>query len=126
VSINLPSWKKVSMDEHDDMKKEILKYFIIRNEADKKRVERAALMTANKAWKQWKSKLMTEYVDRQLTPFLVWPQIKEEAWAQFVQVKSSEEFKAKSRATRALALTNNNPHKMGTAGYAGMSTVWEK
>lgn len=126
VSINLPHWKKVSQNERDDIKKEILKYFIIRDPADKKRVERAALLTANKAWKQWKSKLVTEYVDREKTPFLVWPQIKEEAWAEFVRVKSSPEFKKKSRAARELALTNSNPHKLGTAGYAGMSTIWEK
>lgn len=126
VSINLPSWKKVSKEDRAAMKREILKYFIIRTDDDRKRVERAALLTANKAWKAWKSKLVTEYVYQDLTPFSVWPQIKEEVWAEFVKVKSSAEFKAKSKAARELALTNSNPHKMGTAGYAGMSEIWEK
>lgn len=52
---------------------------------------------------------MNEYVYQDLTPFKVWPQIKEEHWAEFKKVKSSAEFKAKSDAARALALTNSNP-----------------
>jgi len=53
VSINLASWKEVSKTARDDIKKEVLKYFIIRNKDDLKRAGRVALLIAGKVWKQW-------------------------------------------------------------------------
>lgn len=49
VCINLLGWKKVSKDDRNFLKREILKYFIMRTDDDMKHVEWAALMTANKA-----------------------------------------------------------------------------
>ena len=126
MSINLASWKEVSKTARDDIKKEVLKYFIIRNKDDLNHAGRAALLIAGKAWKQWKSKLVMEYARVNITPFAKFPQIKEDAWAEFVREKNSEEFKLKSLAARELALKYTNHHKMGTAGYAGMSIVWAK
>lgn len=108
------------------IRKEILNYFTIRDPSKDalKRVGRAALLTAGKALKAWKSMLVMEYVDLGLSPVDKYTNIKEEAWIEFKKAKTTPEFKAKSIAARLLAKKYKNPHKMGTAGYAGMSTVW--
>ena len=126
MSINLEDWRKLSKKARDGIRNEILKYFIIRDSNDLKRVERAALLIACKAWKQWKSRLVTKFVDPKKSPLELYPMIKEEDWEEFKAVKSSEEFKVKSAAARDLAKTYKNHHKMGTAGYAGMGLKWEK
>lgn len=126
VSINLEDWRKLTKTARDSIKNEILKYFTIRNSDDLKRVERAALLIACKAWKQWKSRLVTEFVDQEKSPFELFPQIDEEVWAEFVRVKSSDDFKKRSKAARELAKKYKNHHRMGTAGYAGMAPKWEK
>ena len=81
-------------------------------------------MTAGKAWKQWKCTLVKEYVKEGVTPFDKYHQIKEEAWEVFKKTKTSAEFKLKSDAAKLLAEKYCHPHKMGTAGYAGMAPIW--
>ena len=63
---------------------------------------------------------MTENV----TPFHKYRHIEEEAWEVFKKTKNSKEFEAKSAATKLLAEKHCHPHKMGTAGYAGMAPIW--
>jgi inorganic triphosphatase YgiF len=101
------------MVEHEEVKKEIMQYFNILRADDKICVERAALMTACKAWKQWKYKLMTEFVERNKSPLKLFPWISIETWSEFVKQKTSSEFVAKSKAARLLAQTYKNPHRMG-------------
>ena len=70
------------------------------------------------------SKLVTEFVHRDITLFDLFSEIKEDVWADFYRVKNSKEFMEKGMKARELALTFKHPHKMGIAGYAGMHTVW--
>ena len=83
-------------------------------------------MIACKAWKQWKSRLVTEFVDEDKSPLELYPMIKKEEWAEFKFAKSTDEFKEMSKLKRKLAKRYKNHHKMGTAGYAGMSLKLEK
>ena len=83
-------------------------------------------MIACKAWKQWKSRLVTEFVDQDKSPLELYPMIKKEDWVEFKNAKSTSEFKEMSELKRKLAKTYKNHHKMGTAGYAAMSLKWEK
>lgn len=126
VNINLSDWRQLSNNARAGIKKEILKYFIIRDSSDLERVERAALLIACKAWKQWKSRLVTEFVDQDKSPLELYPMIKKEDWVEFKSAKSTKEFKDMSKSKRELAKTYKNHHKMGTAGYAGMSIKWDK
>ena len=126
VSINRSSWRQVPKALKDGIKNEVLKYFIIRDSNDKKCVERAALLIACKSWKQWKSRLVTEFVDEDKSPLDLYPMITKEEWAEFKLAKSTQEFKDMSNLKRLLAKRYKNHHKMGTAGYAGMSLKWEK
>ena len=81
-------------------------------------------MTAGKAWKQWKCTLVKEYVVPDVTPFHKYRQIEEEAWTVFKKTKTSKEFEDKSNAAKKRAEKHCHPHKMGTAGYAGMAPIW--
>ena len=83
VSINYPTWKQLPGSVRDGLKNEILTHFVIRPE-DRKRLERAALLVAAKSWRNWKNKLVREYVHNQRTAFNKYPQISEEEWAEFV------------------------------------------
>jgi hypothetical protein len=103
-----------------------VKYFNILRVEDKIRVERAALMTACKAWKQWKYKHVTEFVERNKSPLKLFLWIGVETWSEFVKKKTSNEFMEKSKAARLLAQTYKNHHRMRTAGYAGSELKWEK
>jgi hypothetical protein len=103
-----------------------VKYFNILRVEDKIRVERAALMTACKAWKQWKYKHVTEFVERNKSPLKLFMWICVETWSEFVKQKISNGFMEKSKAARLLAQTYKNHHRMRTAGYAGSEPKWEK
>ena len=46
-------------------------------------------MIACKAWKQWKSRLMTEFVDKDKSPLELYPMITKEEWAEFKLAKST-------------------------------------
>lgn len=124
MPISLNDWRKLTKPAREDIKNEILKYFTIRNPDHIKRVERAALLTAAKCFKQWKSRLVTEFVDLEKKPFDLFSQINEKAWAEFVREKTSAEFQEKSKEARKLALQNKTHHKMGTA--VGMVKLWAK
>ena len=84
VSINLPTWKQLPEPSREGLKNEILAHFVIQSHDDMKRLQRAALFVAGKSWRNWKNKLMREYVHNQRTPFDKYPQISEEEWAEFV------------------------------------------
>ena len=128
VSINIPSWREVKKDEDAcaGIKNDILRHFILKDPRKdaQQLLERAALMTAGKAWKQWKCTLVKEYVTEGVTPFHKYRQIKEETCEVFKKTKTSEEFKLKSKAAKLLAEKYCHPHKMGTTGYAGMAPIW--
>ena len=82
VSINLSTWKQLPRSASDDLKNEILTHFVIRPE-DRKGLERAPLLVANKSWRHWKNKLVRQYVHKQTTPFDKYPKISQEEWAEF-------------------------------------------
>ena len=73
VSINIPTWREVKKDKDScaGIKNDILRHFILKDPRKdaQQLVERAALMTAAKAWKQWKCTLVKEYMNEGVTPF---------------------------------------------------------
>jgi hypothetical protein len=69
---------------------------------------------------------MAEFMERNMSPLKLFPWIGVETWSEFVKQKTSSEFVEKSKAARLLAQTYKNPHRMGTAVYAGSEPKWEK
>nr|ABA93521.1 transposon protein, putative, CACTA, En/Spm sub-class [Oryza sativa Japonica Group] len=101
------------------------KWFTFPAEA-KDRLKRKAFQKMGKAWKNWKSKLFTEYVNPpgNHTPFDEYPQITEAVWEEFCSLKTTQEFRESSEAHRVLQQRNEHPHRLGTAGYIGKEAIW--
>jgi hypothetical protein len=60
------------------------------------------------------------------TPFEKYPRIEEDAWDEFMPLKTSDEFTNRSEAASKLVKSSSCPHKMGTDGYVGMSKIQDK
>nr|CAJ14990.1 OSJNBb0018A10.19 [Oryza sativa Japonica Group] len=101
------------------------KWFTFPAEA-KDRLKRKAFQKMGKAWKNWKSKLFTEFVNPpgNHTSFDEYPQITEAVWEEFCSLKTTQEFRELSEAHRVLQQRNEHPHRLGTAGYIGKEAIW--
>jgi hypothetical protein len=91
--------------------------------ARQSKMRRATSLTACKAWWSWKNKLVTDFMKVQETPFEKYPRIEEDAWDEFMPLKTSDEFTKRSEAASKLIKSSSCPHKMGTNGYVGMSKI---
>ena len=68
VPITTPSWKSLTKVERDALWTELSSSFTI-PEAHKARVERHGLLSMGKAWRTFKSMVVTKYVNTGQTPF---------------------------------------------------------
>src|SRR6266508_1969938 len=84
------------------------------------------MKTANKAFKDWKSYLNIDYVQKGQSPFEKYGMITPNDWAAFVEKKSSEAAKLLSKQRSELAKKNVHPHTMGSSGYARKIPIWQK
>ncbi|KAI3819164.1 hypothetical protein L1987_12989 [Smallanthus sonchifolius] len=74
---------------------------------------------AKRLFSNWRSTLITEFVNVGTRPFDKYPYLEEEHWEAFVAEKTNPEFLAKSEKARASALANQNFGRVGRKGYAG-------
>lgn len=74
---------------------------------------------------KYKSHLVRNYVVKGLVPFALQKHIKPKQWADFVTLKSTDEFKAQSQYFKALRERNVYNHHLGTCGYEGKIEQWE-
>lgn len=123
VKITYDSWKVVPGPLKTAVLTEILASFEIPVELLDS-VRRHALLQACKAWKNFKSTLVKNYVEKDLKPPFHKYLFLEESWAEFVAKKTTDEFKSESAAHTALQAKNKHPHRLGTAGYAGKAPIW--
>lgn len=85
----------------------------------------AMKMTA-KSWRTHKSNLVRQYLDQGLEPFEKHPYIEPDDWAEFVQLKESEEAQTASQRFRQLRQRHVHDHHLGPVGYDGKIAQWEK
>lgn len=123
VPITTLSWDTVSDVRRSQLWDEVLKSFTF-PAADLARVERQALLSIGKAWRTFKSVLVTRYVNTGRTPFTAYKFLSRDIWDAFVQMKTTPEFLEESATHKALQTLNTHPHQLGTAGYAGKTTQW--
>nr|ABB47595.2 transposon protein, putative, CACTA, En/Spm sub-class [Oryza sativa Japonica Group] len=92
------------------------------------RLRRAAFKVMGTAWKNFKTKLVSEFVYNPANPDPreKFPWITEQVWEEFHAKKSSPESRARSEAYRLLQTRNQHPHRLGTAGYAGKEEEWQR
>ncbi|XP_078171214.1 uncharacterized protein LOC144565358 isoform X3 [Carex rostrata] len=58
------------------------------------------LKMMNESWKQFKSKLVTKYIKEKKDPLSVYTWMDREVWEAYTKLKSTEEFKNKSKKGR--------------------------
>lgn len=100
VRITYDSWKELTDVEKARLVTKILRSFEIK-EQHKASVQRYALLAVCKAWKNFKSTLIKNYVEKNLMPFQKYPFV-EEYWEDFVAKKMTDDFRSKSVVHRAL------------------------
>ena len=71
-------------------------------------MRRYALLAVCKEWKNFKSMLTKNYVEKNLTPFQKYPFV-EEYWEDFVAKKTTDDFRSESEAHRAIQAKNTHP-----------------
>lgn len=123
VPITIASWKDLTKDHKNQLWEELTNSFEFPAEAQGL-VQRQALLAMGKAWKNFKSTLVTKYVAEDVTPFTKYPFVSPETWEAFVQMKTTPEFVQQSAAHKDLQSQNTHPHRLGTAGYAGKIPQW--
>ena len=84
------------------------------------------MKTANKCFKDWKSKLNMQYVQQGQSPFRRWGMITPDDWNAFVEKKSTEAAKLLRNQRSDQGKKNMHPHTMGSSGYAGKIPIWQK
>ncbi|CAD6251285.1 unnamed protein product [Miscanthus lutarioriparius] len=94
----------------DTMKTEGLKYI---------------MKVISKSWRTHKNRLVTDFIEKNLTPFQKHPYIQPEDWAEFEVLKKSPEEIAKSEKYKMLRQQNVHNHCQGSAGYDGKEKKWE-
>ena len=77
-----------------------------------------------KAWKTFKSKLITEYVNKDRTPCMKYRFVSSDTSDAFVQMKTTAEFQQQSTTHKAIQAQNTHPHRLSNAGYAGKIPQW--
>ena len=59
----------------------------------KDKIKGVSLKIMNEAWKQFKSRLKTVYMDQGKDPLPVYPWLTQEVWEEFQALKKTKEFK---------------------------------
>ena len=92
------------------------------------RLRRAAFKVMGTAWKNFKTKLVGEFVYNPANPDPreKFPWITEQVWSEFHAKKSTPESRARSEAYRLLQTRNQHPHQLGATGYAGKEEEWQR
>ena len=121
MNVTYDSWKDLPKGLKPALLTDILDSFEI-PEQHLDSVRRHALLQACKAWKNFKSTLVKNYVEKDLTPFHKYPFL-EESWDEFVAKKLTDDFRTESAAHTALQGKNKQPHRLGTAGYVGKAPI---
>ncbi|CAD6340210.1 unnamed protein product [Miscanthus lutarioriparius] len=78
-----------------------------------------------KSWRTHKNRLVTDFIEKNLSPFQKHPYIQPEDWAEFEVLKKSPEEIAKSEKYKMLRQQNVHNHCLGSAGYDGKEKKWE-
>ncbi|CAH9120005.1 unnamed protein product [Cuscuta europaea] len=117
VDINIANWRRVSKVSKDLIWEDIQIVFEI---PDTKSVRKRMLKIANKAWKDFKSKLSTKYVygkKKNEDPLKKYNWITEEQWSKFVESRRDPEFRHLSDKGKELQLQNVYKHRLSRGGY---------
>ena len=125
VRITLSKWSKLTKEERAFIVQDVKRSFEVPEGRDKD-FARATLLTAGKAWREFKTTLRKDFIQKKRDPFNKYPQITREQWRDFTDEFFSPEFQNKSKKGKELASKNIHPHMLGTSGYVKARKKWEK
>ena len=124
VPLTLPKFNDLTMDQNNTLFNDGVNTFLEFPENMKAKAYRAAMKMIAKLWRNHKSKLVNEYMAKELEPFSKYPYIKREDWEAFMVLKSSETFQMESSAKKQLRAKNKQNHNLGTCRYVGKRDKW--
>src|SRR6266542_2100615 len=125
VPITRSQWSDVTQAERVTLYAELKQSFRIPDEAEEA-FQRASLLTIGKCWRNFKHRLVIDFMKTNKPPLGLYPSMSESEWEEFSRLKSSEEFQSESLKGRELAKKNRHPHLLGTSGYMGAKKKWAK
>src|SRR6266540_2650702 len=125
VPITRSQWSDVTQAERKTLYAELKQSFRVPDEAEEA-FRRASLHTIGKCWRNFKHRLLMDFMKTNKLPLGLYPFVSESEWEEFCRLKSSEEFQSESLKGRELAKKNRHPHLLGTSGYVGAKKKWAK
>ncbi|CAO2198212.1 unnamed protein product [Urochloa humidicola] len=127
IWINTNSWKKIPDAVKDTLWAALEECFRFPEGQPKVDAKKFALSTMGTAFRNFRSTLTTEYLDKGLCPRTKYGKITSSLW---------EEFKAQKQTPEAIALREKmkanakkaakNPHRLGAGGYDGKIPHWRR
>ncbi|PWA98442.1 hypothetical protein CTI12_AA016880 [Artemisia annua] len=84
------------------------------------------LRIANDLFRKFKNNLVTNYVNKNKSPFEDYKFLDDRDWEDFVASKRSKDFLEKSAKSKASANQNKDPARVGRSGYIGKEAQWEE
>ena len=93
VLIIVADWSDVTQSEREALYAQLKQSFRVLKEAEEG-FRRASLLTMGKCWRNFKSRLVVDFLKQNKSPVGVYLEVTEAEWEEFCRVKSSEEFQA--------------------------------
>lgn len=123
--INVKLWETVDDNIKTLLWNELQKYFVF-PPGSEVRGRDYALKKMGDRWRQWKSDLNRDYVQKNLPPFTDYGHISQADWDTFVADRTTAEALALRKKMSELAKKNRYPHRLGSSGYAGHVDQWRE
>lgn len=123
--INVKLWETVDDNIKTLLWNELQKYFVF-PPGSEVRGRDYALKKMGDRWRQWKSDLNRDYVQKNLPPFTDYGHISQSDWDTFVADHTTAEALALRKKMSELAKKNRYPHRLGSSGYAGHVDQWRE
>ena len=134
VPINYRDWKvkptnkyMVPNTQKDLLWNDVLKHFTLREDIDVNLVKSWTLSKMATQFQNWKKKLSTNFIKKNLTPnWDTYPKLKNH-WKSFVEYKKSEYHAKKSaQGKKSASKKGEYNHHLGRGGYAVAIPKWRK
>nr|BAX25052.1 hydroxyproline-rich glycoprotein -like [Oryza alta]BAX25060.1 hydroxyproline-rich glycoprotein -like [Oryza alta] len=123
--LNVDEWKDVNPHIKNLMWEQLQKYLVY-PPGSEVIGSRFALSTMAHRWRQWKSDMNTNYVQKNKSPFEKYGNIPPVEWDKFVAKMTTPEALARRKKMSELAKKNKYPHRLGSSGYDGHIIEKEK
>ena len=95
VPITHLEWFDVTEAERETLYTELKQSFRVPDEAEEA-FRRASLLTIGKCWRNFKHKLLMDFMKKNKSPLGLYPSVSESDWDEFCRLKFSEEFQSES------------------------------